>query len=217
MAALAKLGHVRGTNLRIEHVKSEAGDPDVERRSADLVRAGVDAILTYSDARAAALRRATSTIPIVVGGISDPVSLKLAHSLARPGLNVTGLIVDVTEEFHGACIMLKRMLASVKRLTSVQSIHDAGAGLERALRPGAERAGLAFAQFPVAQARDAERLFADLEARRDALGLVPWLEGSLMETVLERARKARVAALSVHASVPESGGLFSYALTFADV
>ena len=58
--------------------------------AADLTRLKVDVIVTYGTPASQAAKRATSTIPIVMAAIIDPVASGLVTSLARPGGNVTG-------------------------------------------------------------------------------------------------------------------------------
>lgn len=216
MAALARLGYTRATNLRIEYRQSDAGDPELGRKATALAGTGVDAILTYSDERTLALRRATSAIPIVTGGVSDPVSLGFARSLAQPGYNVTGVVVNVADEVHGACNMLKLLLPSVARVLSVHSSDDPLPLLDKTIRPGTERSGLALELVGVATARDVDRLVEGLNGRRDALCVVPWLENALFDHVMGRAAKARAVTFSTHPTVPEGGGVLSYTQSFVD-
>src|SRR5262245_25071545 len=89
---LRELGYVEATNLILE---TRWGDGRLDRLpglAADLVRFGIDVIVTDSTAAALAAKDATTTIPIVMGTTSsDPVGRGLAASIARPGGNVTGL------------------------------------------------------------------------------------------------------------------------------
>jgi putative ABC transport system substrate-binding protein len=93
-AALAKLGWTEGSNLRIE-LRWSAADPDKIRTFAkELVDLRPDAIFGQSTPVIGALARETRTIPIVFGGVSDPIGAGFAANLAHPGGNITGFTVN---------------------------------------------------------------------------------------------------------------------------
>jgi putative tryptophan/tyrosine transport system substrate-binding protein len=84
------LGYVEGKNIRLEH-RFPAENPDRFRTLArELVDEKPDAIIAVTNLGAAELKKATSTIPIVVILSYDPVGMGLIESLARPGGNITG-------------------------------------------------------------------------------------------------------------------------------
>ena len=69
--------------------------------AADLVRLGVDVIVSGTNPNTVAAMKATTTIPIVMTNSADPVSAGLVASLARPGGNVTGFTQDTGERDLG--------------------------------------------------------------------------------------------------------------------
>jgi putative tryptophan/tyrosine transport system substrate-binding protein len=87
---LEELGYVEGKNVVIERKSAEGNNERLKEFAADLVRLRVDVIVTIGTPAGLAARQATSTIPIVLGAISDPVGVGLVASLARPGGNITG-------------------------------------------------------------------------------------------------------------------------------
>ena len=88
---MRKLGYVEGQNLSID-VRWPQGtfdqDPSVVT---ELVNSNVDVIVAQGTPTVIAVRRATSTIPIVMAVVGDPVGSGFIASLARPGGNITGL------------------------------------------------------------------------------------------------------------------------------
>ena len=88
---LRELGYVEGKNIAFEFRVAENKLDRLPDLAAELVRLKVDAIITGSTPAAQAAKRATTTIPIVMANVSDPVAMGLVASLARPGGNVTGL------------------------------------------------------------------------------------------------------------------------------
>jgi putative ABC transport system substrate-binding protein len=87
---LNETGYVEGHNLTIEYRWAENNYERLPSLAADLVGRKVDLIVATAVASSLAAKNATSTIPIVFWGVSDPVGLGLVASLARPGGNVTG-------------------------------------------------------------------------------------------------------------------------------
>jgi len=104
------LGYVEGKNIIVEYRFAE-GKPDrVPNLAADLVRLKVDLIVAQSNPAIIALRQATTTIPIVMTVVADPVGAGFIDSFARPGRNITGL-TSISEDL------------SEKRLELLQEIN----------------------------------------------------------------------------------------------
>ena len=87
---LSKLGWIEGKNITIEYRFAEQKNERLPELAADLVRLKVDLIVTAGTPAALAAKSATTTIPIVMASVGDPVGAGLVASLARPGGNVTG-------------------------------------------------------------------------------------------------------------------------------
>jgi putative ABC transport system substrate-binding protein len=86
------LGWREGHNLVIEERWANGQRDAVVPLAAELARIPVDVIVAGGNAAVQAAKQATSTIPIVIAGMSaDPVALRLVDSLARPGGNITGV------------------------------------------------------------------------------------------------------------------------------
>src|SRR3954449_5794382 len=87
---LRDLGYAEGSNMAIERRYGDWNSDRFQQLAADLVRLKVDVIVVISTSPARAAKDATGVIPIVVGGMADPVGDELIVSLARPGGNLTG-------------------------------------------------------------------------------------------------------------------------------
>jgi putative ABC transport system substrate-binding protein len=88
---LSKLGWIEGKNITIEYRFAEQKNERLPELAAELVRLKVDLIVTSGGGRVPlAAKGATSTIPIVMTSVSDPVGEGLVASLAQPGGNITG-------------------------------------------------------------------------------------------------------------------------------
>ena len=88
---LSKIGWIEGKNVAIEYRFAEGkGTTRLSELAADLVRLKVDLIVVTDTPSSLAAKSATTTIPIVMVSVGDPVAAGLVASLARPGGNVTG-------------------------------------------------------------------------------------------------------------------------------
>jgi putative ABC transport system substrate-binding protein len=88
---LRRLGYEEGKNIVIEYRWAEGSYDRLPELAAELVKLNVDVLVTHSTPGSRAAKQATSTIPIVMAAVGDPVDAGLVSSLARPGGNVTGL------------------------------------------------------------------------------------------------------------------------------
>ena len=142
LEALGAYGYVEGKNLTLEWRFTNNDQALNAPLAADLVRSGVDALLTQGTPRTRALQRATATVPIVAGA-GDPVGSGFAKSLAKPGGNITGLsfadTVIAQKQIELLCAMapaIKRLL--IFRLRRYGSVSE----LDRPLETAARQAGM---------------------------------------------------------------------------
>jgi putative ABC transport system substrate-binding protein len=116
-AGLRSLGYRVGENVAIEYRFANAELERLPALAADLVRLGVDVIVTGSNPNTVAAMKATKTIPIVMTNTADAVSAGFVASLARPGGNVTGLALDTGGEILGKWLeLLKETLPNLSRV-----------------------------------------------------------------------------------------------------
>src|SRR5262249_19932395 len=87
---LRDLGYLEGPNIAFDYTYGDARPEPLAEAAAQLVRRPVDVIATYGTAASFAAKQATTTIPIVMISVGDPVRAGLVASLAHPGGNVTG-------------------------------------------------------------------------------------------------------------------------------
>ena len=87
---LRDLGYIEGRNIAIEYRSAEGRPGRLVAAATELVRLPVDVIATYATPATEAAKQATTTIPIVMIGIGDPVGAGFVASLAHPGGNITG-------------------------------------------------------------------------------------------------------------------------------
>ena len=88
---LRELGYEEGRNIVIEYRWADGKYEQFPMLVAELIAAKVDAIVTAGTPAALAVKRATTTVPLVMVAVGDPIGTGLVPSLARPGGNLTGL------------------------------------------------------------------------------------------------------------------------------
>ena len=114
---LRSLGYRVGENVVIEYRFADGEMGRLPALAADLVRLGVDVIVSGTNATTVAAMKASTTIPIVMTNSAEPVSAGLVASLARPGGNVTGFSSEPGDEIYGKRLeFLKDTLPDLSRV-----------------------------------------------------------------------------------------------------
>jgi putative ABC transport system substrate-binding protein len=110
-------GYRVGENVIIEYRFADGKLEQLPALAADLVKLGVDVIVTGANPVVVAAMKATATIPIVMTNVFDPVGAGLVASLARPGGNVTGVTGDTGHEIWGKRLeLLQETLPNLSRV-----------------------------------------------------------------------------------------------------
>jgi putative ABC transport system substrate-binding protein len=121
--ALATIGYVENRSIAIDW--RFATRPDLARRQAtELVASAPRLIVASAPPAATALRDATRTLPIVMYGVADPVSIGLVASLARPGGNVTGVSSNLQATVPKQMQLLDELLGGIQRVAFLGSTND---------------------------------------------------------------------------------------------
>ena len=113
---LRKLGLAEGKDLAIEWRFADGKYERLPQLASELVKINVDVIVTHSSQGTRAAQHATSTIPIVMIAVGDPVGSGFAKTLARPGGNITGLALMVTDLTSKQVELLKTLLPDASRV-----------------------------------------------------------------------------------------------------
>ena len=113
---LRELGYVEGKNLVIEWRSAESKYERLPGLAAELANLKVDVIVTSGDRGIGAAQKATTTIPIVMGGGGDPVKAGFVKSLARPAGNITGVTNMHAEVSPKQLEMLLEMAPKLSRV-----------------------------------------------------------------------------------------------------
>ncbi len=218
---LRSLGYRVGQNIVIEY---RFADGEVQRfpaLAADLVRLGVDVIVTGVNSNTVAVMKATTTIPIVMTNSVDPIGAGLVASLARPGANVTGFAVDTGSEILGKRFeLLKETLPNLSHL-GILFNPDVALTRSRQTSMGETARALGLTLVPVeARGSDAlEQAFATM-VRERAQAFVMQGDAVLFNyrgQIAEMALRNRLPAASLQREYAEAGFLLTYGADIRDL
>jgi putative tryptophan/tyrosine transport system substrate-binding protein len=212
---LRELGYTDGQNISIEQISFAGRVEALPTLAAELVRRKVDLLVASTTPAALAARNATTTIPIVMVNVADPVASGLVVSLARPGGNVTGLS-RVSLDLIGKNLELLREAApAVTRLAVlVNPTHALLPALLNSAKHTAALLTLKLEPVEAAVPKELERAFSVIASKRvNALLVLPdgmfWGERRRIADFALRSRLPSMFGNTEHAE--EAGGLMSYA------
>ena len=219
-AGLREKGWVEGQNLSFQPLWTEGHFERIGAMAQELVRANVDVIVAPSSIYAEAAKRATSSIPIVFVSHADPLGSGHVASLARPGGNITGLSLLMTETNAKSLELLKEAIPTVSRLAVVYdpATPSHAPGL-KAIEEAAPTVGLSVIPAPVRTVTEFEDAFTRIaQARADAvLVLSTPLYISAARPLADLAIRHRLPAMFGPREHIEAGGLLSYSPDRADL
>jgi putative ABC transport system substrate-binding protein len=140
-----------GHNLDIEERYSDGNVERLPILAAELVRLKPDVIMALGTPATVAVRRETTTIPIVMAGGVDPVEAGLIASFARPGGNVTGALQDVGQQTLVKTLeMFKEVMPRSSRVTVLMGPHQVNVDALALLKPAATKLELTLHAVTVA-------------------------------------------------------------------
>ncbi len=218
VAGLRDRGYVQGQNLVVTCRYTEGLNERAQALAAELVALKLDLIVAANTNQVRAAKQATSTIPIVMHGVIDPVRRGLVSSLARPGGNVTGLTDDAGLEILGKYLQL--LMQTVPTATRIAALRNRGAlGDPSTLWGGvleeeAQALGVTLQPYLVGNSEELEAAFAGLtKARAEALLVVPSpFFVMYRHRIVGLAAQHRLPAMYPDREDVEAGGLMAYAL-----
>jgi putative tryptophan/tyrosine transport system substrate-binding protein len=211
---LGETGFVDGQNAAIDYRWAEGHFDRLPALAADLVGRKVDAIAaTDSLAAVRAAKSATSTIPIVFMGVSDPVGNGLVASLARPGGNITGISIMSTELMPKRLELLSDLVPHVRAIALL--VNPNNPQTERVMRDVLEAAralGLQLSVLKASTESEIDTAFAALvELHAGALAVqADAVFLNRRDQFAAQASRHAIPAIYANREYAASGGLISY-------
>jgi len=210
---LRDVGYIEGQNLEILW---KFGEDLVDRLTIladEIVGSKVDVIFAINTSAALAAKKATSTIPIVVTRVSDPIRTGLVASLQRPGGNVTGL-TTISEELEGKRLeLLREALPRLVRVAVLWNADNPGHAMNvKEMETAAPQLGLQVFSIGIKRADELPTAIQSaVNARVGVLFAIDDLViSSYQQQILELTRKANIPVISQFRDFTVAGGLMAY-------
>jgi putative tryptophan/tyrosine transport system substrate-binding protein len=215
---LRELGWFEGRTVAIVYRWAEGGDDRLAEIATGFVRQKVDVIVTAATPPALAMKRATSSIPIVFASVGDPIGSGLVSSLTHPGSNVTGVWLQQNYAASKRLEMLREIIPDLRHLGIIANSGNPATALDmREVQAVAVARGLETVTMEIHRPADVASAFDAFTKRVQAL--------YICNDPLAITNRVRISALAMDARLPtmfvgreyvESGGLISYGPNFAD-
>ena len=216
---MRELGYVEGKNLVIEWRSADGKSERLPALAAELVQLKVDIIMAGGTPAISAAQKVTTTIPIVMGTVGDPVGSGFVASLARPGGNITGVSSLTSELSPKQLEMLRSMVPKLSRVAVlVNPANSFHATVLENVQAAAHRTGVTILALEARTPQEIGNTFAVMSQKKTRAVIV-------VRDSLFNQQVREIAALAVKYRMPsihgvreyvEAGGLMSYGQNPAD-
>jgi putative ABC transport system substrate-binding protein len=215
---LRERGYADGDGFVIEYRSSDGQDDRNRALASELVHLKVDLIVVRGTPAALAVKQTTSTIPVVITGVGDPVGQGVVASLARPGANITGMSAAVTDVFPKRVQLLKELVPRATRIGGLMNMSNPALPPQwREIEKTTRALGLEPLLLDVRKTEDLEPAFEAAHRQRvDALVVgIDTLTQANQRLIVDLAMRRRLPA--IYASSEFHGGLMSYGVNYPEV
>ena len=217
---LRALGYEEGRNIVIEYRWAEGEYERFPALIAELTALKVDVIVTAGTPASLAVKKATTSIPLVMVAVGEPVATGLVASLGRPGGNITGL-TSMSSEMEGKRLELLKEV--VPKISHVAVLWNAASPIqaieEGEVRAAAQVLGMKMLSLGVRTQEEIEDALAAIVRERPGALLV--LADRLFlhhrTHIMDFAAQHRLPGVHAYRELVEAGGLMSYGPSYADM
>lgn len=216
LRGLMEQGYVVGQNVLIEF---RVGSTDqLAQLAEELVDLKVNVIVASASSAAVAAKRATTTIPIVMAAVYDPVEVGIVPSLRRPGGNVTGTAVTAGDMAGKRLQLLRELVPTLRRVAMLSHEGHASNPVQlNAVEIVARSLGLQVDVVSLRSENDFEPALKSLQGIDGLLHADTPLFNSNRDRFLAVLAKTGLPAIHPFRAYPEEGGLISYGADLPDV
>ena len=218
---LSELGYIEGRNIVIEYRFADGKFDRLDQLAAEFVRLNVDIIVSVVTQASLAAKNATSTIPIVIVSVGDPVGAGLIASLARPGANVTGTSAMAPQIIGKSLALLKQTVPTVSPVAVLWNPNNVTyqGQILRETEMAAGKLDIELQTFGVRSPDEFDRTFAAVSSARAAslLVLPDPVFSAYTARITSLANKSRLPAMYGLREDAVAGGLMAYGPKYADL
>ncbi|MEP6657053.1 MAG: ABC transporter substrate-binding protein [Betaproteobacteria bacterium] len=217
---LRDLGYVEGQNVVIEYRWAEGNYERLPRLVAELIALEVEVIVTAGTPAALAVKRASTTVPLVMVAVGDPVGTGLVASLALPGGNVTGL-TSIAPDLEGK--RLELLNAIVPRLSHIAVLWNPDNAFhvtaEKEVHAAAEALRMKVHSVRVRTTEDLDQGFDAIAGQRPG-ALIMLADRIFLHNrarIVGFTERNHLPAVYAYREMVEAGGLMSFGPNYADM
>jgi putative ABC transport system substrate-binding protein len=214
---LRELGYIEGQNLAIEYRTADGRSDRLPELVSELLRLKVDAFVLRGTQEAIAVKNATSTVPVVMSAVADPIGSGIVAELAHPGGNFTGMISFVTELEAKRVELLREMVPKLKQLAIIRDgSNPATATQWEEVQKAARALAIEARNFDVRSGADVGRAFE--VASKDLVDAIYVGVDSVTRTnqrqIVDLAARYKLPAIYPAREFVEEGGLVTYGVSY---
>jgi putative ABC transport system substrate-binding protein len=217
---LREFGYVEGKSILVEYRWADGKFERLPDLAAELVRLKVDIIVTSGPIQTPFVKKATSSIPIVMAFDNDPVGNGFVESLARPGGNITGLSTLAPEIRQKRLEHLKEVVPRLSRVAVLGKSREPGnAQMLEKTKETATKLKVSLLYLDILDPKHIEPAFltAIKERAQAVLTLTNPIVTERRKKVIDLAAKHRLPAIYDRAEFVHDGGLMSYGVSSTDL
>jgi len=215
---LRELGYVERQNLFIEYRSADGRNERLPALATELISHNPDVIVVRGSPEIIAVKNATSTIPVVMSAVGDPVSLGVAASLSRPGGNITGLSSITTDLEAKRVQHLTETVPHLTRMASLGDLRNAAIRMQwDQVQTAANALGIEVLRFDVRNATDVVQAF-ETASKEGVQGVRIGLDSTTRANrrlVVDLSARYKLPAIYAAKEFVEDGGLMSFAPDYA--
>jgi putative tryptophan/tyrosine transport system substrate-binding protein len=213
LAGMRELGYAEGQNFEMLDRFADFQADRMPQLASELVQLKPDVIFAAATIQAVALKKATDTIPIVVGALADPVELGLIKSYARPGGNLTGIMPYVSGLPTKQLELARELVPGATRIGLLDDVTDPKARPQRReIEAAGEKLGINIVPAEVHSAEDIDHAYETLSIGGTEIVIVEQSSMLLLasQVIAEAAAAKKLPTLYGYQQHVEAGGLISY-------
>lgn len=212
MQKLRERGYVQGVNLIIDSRSAEGNNELLPALARELIALKPDAIVGSGTPAILALQQLSSTIPLIMAPVNDPVGSGFVKSLARPGGNITGIANMSVDYMPKTLELLGELVPRARRVAILMSANASHPAMYQTAEKAAHSIGLELVAVTARREADLDEAFASMDrAKCDALIV---LSDPPRPRIVTLAAAGRIPAIYQADLYVQDGGLAAYGPEF---